>query len=167
MDSTQRDKPPPVCRDCAWRCPDIWGAELRQWGHSRLPSPSTGWPYVVRQALLLAFIFSMEFPSCLPELAALIKQLFLRHIVYVCWSQKGICRHYFYLQKVNSGPESEMPLVLFHPKAPRTHSCPFWVYSWSWDRVGGRRPEGVRGQEEDKGRRGRFWVSKAHGRKCW
>lgn len=78
----------------------------------------------------------------MPGLAALIKSLFLRDIVYVCWSQRGICRPYFYLQKVNSGPESEMPLVLFHHKAPRTNSRPFWIYSWACDRVGGKRPEG-------------------------
>lgn len=158
MDSTQHDEQLPVCRDCAWRCPDIWGAEHQQWKHGCPPSPSTGLACVVTQAFLLAFIFSMEFLSCLLELAALIKQLFLRDIVYVCWSQKGICRHYFYLQKVNSEPESEMPLVLFHHKALRTHSCPCWIYSWSCDRVGGKRPEGIPGQEEEKGRR--FWVSK-------
>lgn len=35
---------------------------------------------------------------------------------------EGICRHYFYLLKVNAEPEDEMPLVLFHRKALRTNS---------------------------------------------
>lgn len=94
----------------------------------------------------------MKFLSCLLELAASIKQLFLRDIVYVCWSQKGICRHYFYLLKVNAEPENEMPLVLFHRKALRTNSHPFWIYTWSCDKIGAGKPEGMSGHEKEDGR---------------
>lgn len=96
----------------------------------------------------------MKFFSCLLELAAWINQLFLRDIVYVCWSQSGICRHYFYLLKVNSEPESEMPLVLFHLKALRTNSHHFWIYIWSWDKVGAEKVERLSGHVKEE--RGKF-----------
>ena len=120
----------------------FWAVGWQRWWCNCSPRPSAGSAYVVRQAFLWAFIFPMKFLSCLLELAALIKQLFLRDIVYVCWSQKGICRHYFYLLKVNAEPENEMPLVLFHPKALRTNSHPFWIYTRSCDKNRSRETRG-------------------------
>lgn len=117
-------------------------------GDAAGPPDAPGPGPVVRQAFLLAFPLSVEFWRCLPELPALIKPLFLRDIVYVCWSHRGICGHYFYFPKVNSGPESEMPLVSFHRKAPRTSSGPFWIYIWSRDKVGGKKLEGMSGHED-------------------
>lgn len=107
------------------------------------PPDAPGPGPVARQAFLLAFPLSVEFWRCLPELPALIKPPFLRDIVYVCWSHRGICGHYFYFPKVNSGPQNEMPLVSFHRKVPRTSSGPFWIYIWSHDKVGGKKLEGM------------------------
>lgn len=126
-----------------------WGGKDWQWWRSWLPRCTRPWPCSqTGQAFLLAFPLSVEFWRCLPELPALIKPPFLRDIVYVCWSHRGICGHYFYFPKVNSGPESEMPLVSFHRKVPRTSSGPFWIYIWSRDKVGGKKLEGMSGHED-------------------
>lgn len=130
----------------------VWifrGAGHQQWYRSCLPRRIPGSAYAVRPAFLQAFTFPEEFLNCLPELAVLIKQLFLGDIVYVCWSQRGVCRHYFYLRKVNSEPESEMPLVSFHCKAPRTDPGPFWMSTRSCDKVRGKKLEGMSGHAKE------------------
>lgn len=67
------------------------------------------------------------------ELAPLIKQLFLRDIVYVCWSHRGFCRQEFYWLKANSEPESAMPLIPLYHQALKTNAHLFHISIWSPD----------------------------------
>lgn len=80
-----------------------FGEQNTSRGKAAAPRCGAGLASEGRQAFLLTSIFSAECLGCLPDLTALIKQLFLGDIVYVCWSQGGLYRHYFYLLKVNSG----------------------------------------------------------------
>lgn len=148
-----------VHSDRGWTCAEVLEADASSGNAAAYPHPAPAWSVPLDKAFLLAFIFFVEFLSHLPELAALIKQLFLRDIVYVCWSQRRVCRHYFYSPKVNSGPESEMPLVLFHRNALRTNSYPVWIYIWSCDKLRGKKLKRMSAHDTEEKRK--FWVSKA------